>query len=540
MIRRLYVLCAIATSSIILSCRISAKEIADSILSDFDVFIEHLTDTHPDPYTAFGGRALFFSKVSDMRASLKSNPTLSKSVLADSLTSLTSKLGDGHTSVYNSLGNNNNDDLFAVGHISWSQDSIFLLSLHRDNSHLLGARINKIGGVDVDEAIKGAISKTAAENRYGTIGWPGFKPKSVWQKMFRGLEDDVNLEIISVEGDTADYIMPLRPVSELNSFDYARLPHNPSVPRGLFQYKLVDSDKKVMMISVPTIAARENFEYCYNRGVDFVNWMRGLYGYLGRQAPTDTLEAINGFPSYYEKFKDMLSAMKKDSVPYLIIDLRGNGGGWSPIVKPTLMLLYGDKYVKSTRDEHELYIQRISPLFLKKNNMSIDEYNKEQGTNLKINDYSIGRAAIFPDDSIEYYRNEMIDGFMLPETDKIFLKDLKGQPFYEPERVFVVTDPGTFSAAFHYTFFLKRAGAEVVGVTSSQAPNTFMETTNFTLPYTGIRGSISNSQQILLSPSDPRSKEFTPDFPTDYSIYRKYGFNIDTPISYIIDIIESD
>lgn len=541
MIRRLSVIYAIVLSSVASSNIVSAQEAADSILSDFDIFVEYLKDTHPDPFTAFGGRALFYNKVSDMRASLKSNPSLTKSVLADSLASLTTRLGDGHTIVY--IGNSdNNVDMYGVGHIYQSEDSLFLMSLHKDNAYLLGARISKIGGTDVDKAIKGAMSKTVSENRFGPLGRCGinFKSKSEWQNMFGSLDDNVNFEIISVSGDTTNYTMPLRPSSELNSFDYARLPENISLPKGLFQYKLIDSDKRVMMLSVPTIAARENFEYCYNHGVDFVNWMRSLYGYLGRQALVDTLEAINGFPSFYENFKNMLSAMKKDSVSYLIIDLRGNGGGWTPIVKPTLMLLYGDKYVKSTRDEHELYIQRISPLFLKKYNMSIDEYNKEQGTNLKINDYSISRAAIFPDDSIAYYRNEMIDGFMLPETDKSFLKDLKGEPLYEPERVFVVTDAGTFSAAFHYAFFLKRVGAEVVGVTSSQAPNTFMEATYFTLPYTGIIGSISNSQQILMSLGDPRCKEFTPDFPINYSTYRKYGFNLDTPISFIVEMLESD
>ena len=41
-----------------------------------------------------------------------------------------------------------------------------------------------------------------------------------------------------------------------------------------------------------------------------------------------------------------------------------------------------------------------------------------------------------------------------------------------PERVYVLTDAGTYSAAFHYAFYLWKMGATIVGVPSSQALNT--------------------------------------------------------------------
>lgn len=84
----------------------------------------------------------------------------------------------------------------------------------------------------------------------------------------------------------------------------------------------------------------------------------------------------------------------------------------------------------------------------------------------------------------------MIQNAMTETPD--LLASLNGKPLYRPKRIFVVTDSRTFSAAFHYAFYLAKMGAEVVGVPSGQAPNTFMEVTPFKLPYTGLTGSISS------------------------------------------------
>lgn len=116
--------------------------------------------------------------------------------------------------------------------------------------------------------------------------------------------------------------------------------------------------------------------------------------------------------------------------------------------------------------------------------------------------------------------------------------DLGGEAVYTPERVFVVTNEGTFSAAFHYAFFLWRMGATVVGVPSSQAPNTFMETTEFTLPYTGLRGSVSNSAQMFLPAGDPRAKVFLPEITLSPGDLRGYGFDKHADILYLMDRLE--
>jgi hypothetical protein len=112
---------------------------------------------------------------------------------------------------------------------------------------------------------------------------------------------------------------------------------------------------------------------------------------------------------------------------------------------------------------------------------------------------------------------------------------LNGQPIYTPKEIYVVTDEHTFSAAFHITYMMWRMGAKVVGVPSSQAPNTFMEVTPFNLPNSGLECCVSNSLQRCFPDNDPRAKVFTPDIQLSYDDYRKYNFSKDAELLYLIE-----
>ena len=81
-------------------------------------------------------------------------------------------------------------------------------------------------------------------------------------------------------------------------------------------------------------------------------------------------------------------------------------------------------------------------------------------------------------------------------------------------------------------------GATIVGTSSSQAPNTYMETTPFVLPNTKLNGSISNSLQLYLPIDDPRANQLRPDWELTYDDYWKYGFDEQAEVLYLLDKIE--
>lgn len=81
-------------------------------------------------------------------------------------------------------------------------------------------------------------------------------------------------------------------------------------------------------------------------------------------------------------------------------------------------------------------------------------------------------------------------------------------------------------------------GAKVVGEPSRQAPNTFMESTPYSLPYTKMRGSISNAVQQCLPDNDMRAKVFWPEMRPTYEDYKRYDFSFQALGHWILDKIK--
>ena len=175
-------------------------------------------------------------------------------------------------------------------------------------------------------------------------------------------------------------------------------------------------------------------------------------------------------------FAKMLREMKAANSPRLIIDLRGNGGGWTMIMYAALYELYGKRIMDTDLGMH--FATKVSDGWLKKNNLTLEQLNQDRGTLLKMGDFIERPSNI-----------SSFDWFMC--ADMSILEAQDGEPIYTPEEIYVVTDVQTFSSAFHTAYMLWKMGAKVVGVTSGQAPNTFMEV----LPPTHSRVA---SPQIIL------------------------------------------
>lgn len=508
----------------------------DTLAADFRYLVGQLEEAHPDPYTGFGGKVFFHKAAFELEQRLRSLPDTTLDYFCEQTGAFLAHLQDGHTYLSApSSGARGGQARRIAAYVRVIPDGLIMQGLPAGLRPLLGSRVVSIEGCGIDELLGHVASLQACENlydRYRALSI-GFGQERFMSRLFPQLADSLHFVVRTPSDSLCSLALPFLPVAEANAVPKAWNPTSRAVPLGQLAYKFMDAEKQVMMINIDKISARENFEYMYeNRWSGYKTQLPAFYRTLGWEMPSDTLQAIRQLPSFSGVFGSMLREMKQHHSSTLIIDLRSNGGGWTGITLPTLYQLYGHRYLEA--DLSANFYRLISPLYLEKINMTLEEFNRNNGADWQLGDYIFPSSAdeSLPTDALcdRFVRNCM-------SSVREELAAQQGEPLYTPQHVYVVTNANTFSAAFHYTYYLWKMGATVVGVPCRQAPNTFMEVTPFRLPRTGLEGSISNTMQVFLPPTDRRAKVFYPDLIPTYADYRAARFDNEAEIIFLLKSI---
>ncbi len=500
---------------------------ADFLLEDYDYFFEAFEQTHPDPYSAFGGEKEFHKKVKILRHTLSHEEGLDADRLQAEIYRFLVPLHDGHTYCGQLNSAYDPDPVFLPLNLRTMTDGFFVWGSLEEFESLLGAEVLSIAGQPLDKLLDRLAEYVPSENKYGLYstlnGWHmNSAALSLMLDDFDG--KTVEMSFRTRTGIDTTAVLPLFAPGQIKTDAISYMPTDPRFPSSNFEYKWADEKLGVMTFKCSHIVSRDCLQYMLDRGI-------GEYDAIKDWAFGDM--ALEEIPSASERFGSMLSEMKEAGAQHLIIDLRGNGGGWSPIVYPMLYQLYGDEFL--TTDLGCRYETRLSELYLQKNNTTLEGYNSWRGSSYEIGDLMSGDEGWVPETVSDSLRNAVIDGYMCLDREPLRLQG--GEPLYRPEHVYVVTNEDTFSAAFHFAYMLWKMGATVVGVPSSQAPNTFMESTPFSLPNTGIQCSVSNAIQRFLPADDPRAKVFWPDWTPSWDDYKRLGFDSRADLMYILEKI---
>lgn len=506
----------------------------DSIVADFNEFVRLLEETHPDPYTNYGGKPFFRKAVMETRLALVNDSVTSPDVLAMRITEFLAPMKDGHTNIWS-----NNFEFWRHAPILFkaiNEGIIYVQLIPAQYKELLGSKLLGIENMSVQDILTAMAKLVPAENEIGRMELLCRDCVSLDKVISNIPEDSITYHVESPEGKQVALKLPF--TDKGIPADFPQVPVTNIFPSKQLEFDFVGQGKNTMFLCVRSIMARDCIEFMRDNGWEYESSLAGLFKqmYRGQEMPNDPNKAIAMLPSFSGEFEKMLLQMKENGSKNLIIDLRHNDGGFTPIVIPTLYQMWGDEFIKKSSLFNTKGYTIISPLLLKKYNTPLEQFNAERNTNYMMGDYAIEEDEAAIDKVTDEIRNEFISSCMSSVKDK--LMTLHGKPVYTPEHVYVLTDPSTFSAAFHYAFFLSKMGATIVGVTSSQAPNTFMEATPFELPHTGLKGNISNSLQMFLPADDSRAKDFYPDLMPTYEDYKRYNFDWNTIPMYLMDIID--
>ena len=468
----------------------------DSLLQDYDYFFSQLEQIHPDPYSAFGGKDEFDKVVKQLRNELVCTDSLTLDEMQAKVTQLLSALHDGHTYIGYDNAPKKVEDQWVPLKFKVIPEGIIVNGYTPELESLKGAMLREVEGEALESVLDRLDKLVISENRYGLMGnaCRNIGNTNVLRQLFPSFDKErVSMKFRMANGKDTLVSLPFYPNGPFwknivwTSTD-ERFPHKN------FEYRFIDDSKQTMVMCINSIVSADipNLE---------------SYG-----LKSDVIVA--------DVFAKMLHEMKAANSPRLIIDLRGNGGGWTMIMYAALYELYGKRFMDTDLGMH--FATKVSDGWLKKNNTSLEQLNQDRGTSLKMGDFIEQSSSI-----------SSFDWFMC--ADMSILEAQEGEPIYTPKEIYVVTDVQTFSAAFHTAYMLWKMGAKVIGVPSGQAPNTYMEVTRFKLPNTNLECSVSNSLQSCFTKGHAKAKIFTPDFQLTYKDYQKYNFSKDAELLYILD-----
>lgn len=497
-------------------------------LSDFEYFIEKLIETHPDPYSGFGGRIEFYKEKENLKSKIVDSMTNDDFVIL--INQFLSSLNDGHTNLYFDKSENKEQKYFPL-QLKISSDKVFVNNSSKEYKDLIGKPIALINDIAIDKWRDKVKSFSPSENISGEY-YNLIKIITDYQLSLKFFDNSNILKLTFSNGETKNVLYVAKKVKFLENKSQVEFKND----NGLLFYSMIGKNNDIGYLAWNSILSREVLENTYKNSP---NWIQGnlnwAYNYLNETQTGDINEDILKVPALYEQFYELTKEMSEKNSKYFIIDLRENSGGMTPLVNPLLYVLHGDKYLNF--DFGAEMIRRISPLYLQKLGFKyINDFNQAYNSNFKIGDYSFGSFGnVNPNLSIEQKRELLRSGYNGFGAD--YLK--KTEPMSNIE-IFVLCSPKTFSAAYHFTYFLKRLGrTKIVGVASRQAGNAFMETTNLTLPETKIGGSISNSKQILFEGNSQSAKTLKPDYEMTWKDFEKYGFDRNSEIIKTLELIDN-
>ena len=497
------------------------------LLEDARELARIIEDTHPDPYTAGGGRIAFHRR---LHRALNAIPDegMTKDGFFRLMRPFVAGVSDAHTNFLHSYPVDASRPRGVPLRLKVVEDSLVVVGIERPNQELLGSRLLSVERVPLAELVARQRRLQGIDNQYHALHV--LATRSLVHKAY--LQD-----LVSEWTDTSRVrVELLRPDGRVAAIELKQPGKEPV------------EVKPPSRVSLP-VPGESGFLTSFLRPPDVgqeIAYVR--FAHMGgyretREQRRPMLTAFTRPASATEEFRKLVVEMKRRGTRTLILDSRGNPGGNSLMSEILVYYIFGKEKLHEMAGvgtgEHGAF--RYSRLyFADRPTESLETINKGRAVPLVEGDFDFAWS---------YVDGKPIARRSGPEGEPPTVKFLRISPtfreeydagaysgYFKPRNVIVLCDAGTLSAGFSVVVEFWRLGATTVGTPPAQAPNGYGSAAVFTLRHTGLKGMVPMVSAAHF-PDDPSKAYVLPvDHLLTYERFKAYGFDPNAEYLYALTV----
>ncbi|WP_158059188.1 S41 family peptidase [Halorussus halophilus] len=486
----------------------------DALAEDARTLVERIEAIHPEPYVGYESRVELHARLERLVRDLPDTATAEE--FYRRAAPLVAGLEDAHSKLSppesDSTAETDEDSRLPLS-FRVVGDRLYVESVFDDSlEDLLGARLLAVEGTPVEQLADRTAELVGVENRYYALSRTGKlirEPTSLTRLLDRSEPQGEPTVRVRCDGEERS-VTPSLVAADAEPM--AELERSFSHPSGTGpQYRLYEGGDAAVFVPSDLQGYRESFEVALDRSVEWIEELapEAYERHVGGDAPEDLSETVQALPSMVEVLTELADETAEDETETLILDLRDNPGGDSQFVFHVAYFLDGWEGVARVLDQTKSLKRRTQP---HRERYGVDDERGTTDDNRADYDFG-GFLDCVGGDADDLSETKRL--LTLSETFADVVEDGRYESSLDPDRVVVAVSADTMSSGFAGAAQLTSLGAEVVGVPSGQAPLSYGEAVEETLPNTELTASIAGSMYHWVDDPDPNvlqlDRELTPE-----------------------------
>jgi hypothetical protein len=522
------------------------------LIQDIRELSDLLESSHPDPYINGGGKVAYHRR---LQALIRGIPDegLTRSDFHAALLPFVARLGDGHTILEPDEADQDYDNPGGVPfYFEVVEGRLYVDAVVRqEDLPLIGAILESIEGVPSPKLVARESIRQGHDNEHHALSALARDGALFFGESLQRLVPEwkdrskIDLTLRDTAGEPRAFeVLPAENVEYPLHRRKSRI--ELTKDEGWFGYRFLDPDREVAYLWINNMTTyREMFEVSRSVGNQgYEGWAKRVYERSnGRDAPEDMDAVIDGIASATGVFQPLCKDLKASGSRALVVDLRKNFGGNDLMVPIFLYFLVGfDRTV--TLVGETTAIQKYSPLFAESSEAGIDlaEIPYSDRVPLVLADYDFSLDAQFMSDGQlrDAVGANLLRMFHQTPTFSAVFDNRDDEGCFSPEKIVVLSGNATQSSGFDLLTNLYRLGAEIVGVTSSQAGNSFGNVRHFALPNSKLEGYLATKYFVQYPDEAATGFALQPHYTLTYRKLAELNFDPNASLLLALEILGSN